>query len=41
VVDLMNHTLQVPVVRVLVPGLAHPYGMTRRRPPVRLLRLLV
>lgn len=41
VVDLMNDDLQVPVVRVLVSGLAHPYGMSRRRPPVRLLRQLV
>jgi ribosomal protein S12 methylthiotransferase accessory factor len=41
VVDLMNAHLSVPVVRVLVPGLAYAYGMSRRRPPVRLLRQLV
>jgi YcaO-like protein with predicted kinase domain len=38
VVDLTKPELSVPVVRVLVPGLAGPYGETARRPPLRLLR---
>jgi ribosomal protein S12 methylthiotransferase accessory factor len=41
VVDLTNEYVDVPVVRVLVPGLAHPYGLSRRRPSVRLLRQFV
>jgi YcaO-like protein with predicted kinase domain len=41
VVDLTSHELQVPVVRVLVPGAAGPYGDTTRRPALRLLRSLV
>jgi YcaO-like protein with predicted kinase domain len=41
VVDLEDERLQVPVVRVLVPGLAQSYGQTQRRPALRLLRLFV
>jgi ribosomal protein S12 methylthiotransferase accessory factor len=41
VVDLTDRDLGVPVVRVLVPGAAGPYGETARRPPLRLLRSLV
>ncbi len=41
VVDLTREDLEVPVVRVLVPGLEHPYGSTMRRPGPRLLRRLV
>jgi YcaO-like protein with predicted kinase domain len=40
VVDLTREELGIPVVRVLVPGLAGPYGETSRRPARRLLRLL-
>ena len=40
VAELTRPDLQVPVVRVLVPGLAGPYGATQRRPPARLLRRL-
>ena len=40
-VDLTREDLGVPVVRVLVPGLASPFGDTTRRPPLRLLRTLV
>jgi YcaO-like protein with predicted kinase domain len=38
VVDLSRADLQIPVVRVLVPGLAAPYAATRRKPGLRLLR---
>jgi ribosomal protein S12 methylthiotransferase accessory factor len=38
VVDLTR--FEVPVVRVIVPGLAAPYGDSRRRPSSRLLRTL-
>lgn len=41
VVDLTREDLGVPVVRVIVPGLEHPYGSTVRRPGPRLLRRLV
>jgi ribosomal protein S12 methylthiotransferase accessory factor len=41
VVDLTREDLQVPVVRVAVPGLAFPYGLTQRRPSPRLLAQLV
>jgi YcaO-like protein with predicted kinase domain len=41
VVDLTKPDLGIPVVRMLVPGLAGPYGETARRPPLRLLRSLV
>lgn len=41
VVDLTRPDLGIPVVRVLVPGAAGPYGDTSRRPPLRLLRSLV
>jgi len=41
VVDLTRPDLGVPVVRVLVPGAAGPYGETARRPALRLLRSLV
>jgi YcaO-like protein with predicted kinase domain len=41
VVDLMREDLGIPVVRVLVPGLAGPYGHTTRRPSLRLLRSLL
>jgi ribosomal protein S12 methylthiotransferase accessory factor len=41
VVDLTRADLGVPVVRVLVPGLAGPFGDTSRRPALRLLRTLV
>ncbi|MBL8955601.1 MAG: YcaO-like family protein [Myxococcaceae bacterium] len=40
VADLTRADLEVPVVRVLVPGLAGPYGATQRRPPARLLQRL-
>jgi ribosomal protein S12 methylthiotransferase accessory factor len=40
VVDLTRPDLNVPVVRVLVPGAAGPWGETTRRPPLRLLRRL-
>lgn len=40
VVDLTRGDLDVPVVRVLVPGLAGPEGTTRR-PPLRFLRRLL
>jgi ribosomal protein S12 methylthiotransferase accessory factor len=40
-VDLTSARLRVPVVRVLVPGTAAPYGESTRRPPRRLLRALV
>lgn len=41
VVDLARHEVAIPVVRVLVPGLAGPYGFSSRRPGVRLLVQLV
>jgi YcaO-like protein with predicted kinase domain len=41
VVDLTRSDLEVPVVRVLVPGLAGPFGESSRRPGARLLRHLV
>jgi YcaO-like protein with predicted kinase domain len=41
VVDLTRPDLEVPVVRVLVPGLSAPYGISARRPSTRLLRYLV
>ena len=41
VIDLTREDLGVPVVRVLVPGLAGPFGCTSRRPALRLLRTLV
>jgi YcaO-like protein with predicted kinase domain len=41
VVDLARADLRVPVVRVLVPGAAGPYGDTSRRPALRLLRTLL
>lgn len=37
VADLTRPSLGVPVVRVVVPGLAGPYGDTPRRPPLALL----
>ena len=37
-VELTRADLQVPVVRVLVPGAAGPVGETTRRPSLRLLR---
>ena len=40
-VDLTRPDIGVPVVRVLVPGAAGPYGNSSRRPPLRLLRALV
>lgn len=40
VVDLTRADLDVPVVRVLVPGLEGPYGSSTRRPGPRLLRRL-
>ncbi|HEY2159882.1 MAG TPA: YcaO-like family protein, partial [Solirubrobacteraceae bacterium] len=39
IVDLTRADLGIPVVRVLVPGLAGPFGNTTRRPPQRRLRL--
>ncbi len=39
-VDLTRPELGIPAVRVLVPGLAGPYGATARRPSLRLLRTL-
>jgi ribosomal protein S12 methylthiotransferase accessory factor len=41
VVDLTRADLGVPVVRVLVPGLAAPFGQSSRRPALRLLRTLL
>jgi YcaO-like protein with predicted kinase domain len=41
VADLTREQLGVPVVRVLVPGLASPFGASSRRPPLGLLRKLV
>jgi ribosomal protein S12 methylthiotransferase accessory factor len=41
VADLARDDLQIPVVRVLVPGLAGPYGDTSRRPGIRLLRTIM
>jgi ribosomal protein S12 methylthiotransferase accessory factor YcaO len=41
VVDLTSPELEIPVVRVLVPGASGPYGDTTRRPALRLLRSLV
>ncbi len=41
VVNLTREDLQVPVIRVLVPGLTPPYGDSTRRPGLRLLRRLV
>ncbi len=40
-VDLARKTLDVPVVRILVPGLSGPYGYTTKRPNIRLLLNLV
>jgi YcaO-like protein with predicted kinase domain len=40
-VDLTRPDLGIPVVRVLAPGLAGPFGQTSRRPAQRLLRMLV
>lgn len=40
VVDLTRPELGVPVVRVIVPGAAAPFGESARRPAVRLLRVL-
>lgn len=37
VVDLTREDIDVPVVRVLIPGMAHPYGETNRSPSPRLL----
>jgi YcaO-like protein with predicted kinase domain len=41
VVDLTREDLAIPVVRVLVPGAAAPFGNTSKRPSLRLLRSLV
>lgn len=41
VVDMTRPDLEVPVVRVLIPGLAAPYAESTRRPGPRLLRDLV
>lgn len=41
VVELTRPEIGVPVVRVLIPGMAHPYGETNRRPSLRLLRSIV
>ena len=41
VVDLTQAELQVPVVRIVIPGLASPFGDSSRRPAVRLLRTLI
>jgi ribosomal protein S12 methylthiotransferase accessory factor len=41
VVELTRPDLDVPVVRVLLPGAAGPWGETTRRPPERLLRRLL
>jgi len=41
VVDLSRSDLEIPVVRVIVPGLESPYGASTRRPGRRLLRRLV
>lgn len=41
VVDLTRRILEIPVVRVIVPGLECPYGFTTRRPGPRLLEHLV
>jgi ribosomal protein S12 methylthiotransferase accessory factor len=41
VVDLTRADLDVPVVRVLVPGLSGPLGHSARRPGLRLLRTLL
>jgi YcaO-like protein with predicted kinase domain len=41
VVDLARDDIEVPVARVLVPGLAGPYGFSSRRPNVRLLLNLI
>lgn len=41
VTDLTREDLGLPVVRVLVPGLAPPYGDSVRRPSERLLRTLI
>lgn len=40
-VDLSREDLGIPVVRVIVPGLEHPYGSSTRRPGPRLLRRLI
>lgn len=40
-VDLTREDLGIPVLRLLVPGLAGPLGDTTRRPTLRLLRTLV
>lgn len=37
-IELTDAEIAVPVVRVLVPGLGHLYGQSRRRPGPRLLR---
>lgn len=41
VVGLTREDLDIPVVRVLVPGLEGPYGSSSRRPGPRLLRRLI
>jgi ribosomal protein S12 methylthiotransferase accessory factor len=41
VVDLTRPDVGVPVVRVIVPGLEHPYAFSARRPGPRLLRKLL
>lgn len=41
VVDLTREDLEVPVIRVVVPGLNLPYGATRRRPGSRLLERII
>lgn len=41
IVDLTRPDLGIPVVRMLVPGLAAPYGDSPRRPTLRMLRTLL
>lgn len=41
VVDLTRKEIEVPVVRVLVPSLSTLYGLSKRRPGLKLLRFLV
>ena len=41
VVDLTREDLEIPVVRLIVPGLDLPYGASSRRPGARLLRQIV
>jgi YcaO-like protein with predicted kinase domain len=41
VIDLTRVDLGVPVVRVIVPGLSHPYGTSSRRPGHRVLARLL